>query len=263
VSYLPRETLPVPEAVWSVRRECHAVMGFEGTGLSYYPDLDETYNTLREMVPLHGYWISVTEAVTLTYPSNPVVSDTVTMAAAVMSSGDRIAAIRQVEREAGVRPTYQWMDLLGPAVDPDGQPLPAGTIVLALDPDGTVCGATAMAVDGQFGLMACYGDDPTTPQDEGAEPGDLIHFKLYGVERWGVAMGHNTAPVEEGTSITWQPGDRWAVEVGRGARLHAVGGYSLPAAPATLPWPMTALLIAVIGLAIAAVAQPTKRRRER
>jgi subtilisin-like proprotein convertase family protein len=264
VSYLPRETLPVREALWRIRRECAAVMGFEGTGLSYYPDLDETYNTLSEMVPLHGYWISVTRAVTLSYPSSDGVTGTVTMASSSLSSEDRIAFIRQVEQEAGVQPTYRWMDLLGPAVDRDGEPLPVGTRILAIDPDGSVCGATVTTVEGQYGLMACYGDDPTTSADEGAEPGDVIHFRVNGAEAPGTALGHNTSPVEEGSRIVWQPGERWAVEVGRGAeQLRPVGGYSLPGARGALRWTWAGLLIAVIGLVIAAVAQFGGRRRER
>ena len=44
------------------------MLGFEGTALSYYPDLDPSYNTLRWMAPGYGYWISATQAITLQYP---------------------------------------------------------------------------------------------------------------------------------------------------------------------------------------------------
>jgi len=52
--------------------------------------------------------------------------------------------------------------------------------VLALDPDGVVCGATVVTHEGQYGLLACYGDDPTTPEDEGAQPGDTIQLVAEG-----------------------------------------------------------------------------------
>ncbi len=52
--------------------------------------------------------------------------------------------------------------------------------MLALDPDGVVCGATVITTEGQYGLLACYGDDPTTPEDEGAQPGDTIQLVVDG-----------------------------------------------------------------------------------
>jgi hypothetical protein len=156
------------------------------------------------------------------------------------------------------------MDLLGPAMDPDGQPLPEGTVVLALDPQGTVCGATVVTVEGQFGLMACYGDDPTTLEDEEAVPGDVIHFQAHGVEALGGPLGHNTTPVGPGTSVIWEPGDRWAVElVGQGAP-PAVGGYTLATARSAASAASAALLIAAIVTGLAAVAAVTwfgRRRR--
>jgi hypothetical protein len=47
---------------------------------------------------------------------------------------------------------------------------------LALDPQGAICGATATWEPGQYGLLACYADDPNTPADEGAVPGDTIRL---------------------------------------------------------------------------------------
>ncbi|MBC8422436.1 MAG: hypothetical protein H8E01_00235 [Chloroflexi bacterium] len=55
-----------------------------------------------------------------------------------------------------------------------------GATVLALDPDGVVGGAAVVTHEGQYGLLACYGDDPTTPEDEGAQPGDTIQLVVDG-----------------------------------------------------------------------------------
>jgi len=52
--------------------------------------------------------------------------------------------------------------------------------VLALDSDGVVGGATVIHTEGQYGLLACYGDDPTTPEDKGAMPGDTIQLVVDG-----------------------------------------------------------------------------------
>ncbi|HBY98100.1 MAG TPA: hypothetical protein DEP84_29855, partial [Chloroflexi bacterium] len=56
VSYLPRQPLPVATALQSIDGHYSAVLGFAGGALSYYPDLDPSFNTLTAMEPLHGYW---------------------------------------------------------------------------------------------------------------------------------------------------------------------------------------------------------------
>jgi hypothetical protein len=72
--------------------------------------------------------------------------------------------------------------------------------VQALDPDGVTCGAFRVDVEGHYGLLPCYGDDPTTPEDEGAQAGDRIQLVVEGTvlgqgtwtshgERQAVALG--------------------------------------------------------------------------
>ena len=87
-------------------------------------------------------------------------------------------------------PTHTWANFYGLAHWRDGTLLPVGTTVLALDPDGVVCGATVVTREGQYGLLACYGDDSTTPEDEGAQPGDTIRLVVDGQV---LAMGTWTA----------------------------------------------------------------------
>ncbi len=52
----------------------------------------------------------------------------------------------------------------------------------AVDPDGVVCGAAVVTTEGQYGLLPCYGDDPTTPEDEGAQAGDTVRLVVGGQE---------------------------------------------------------------------------------
>jgi hypothetical protein len=66
-----------------------------------------------------------------------------------------------------------------------------------MDPDGVVCGATVVVTPGQFGLLPCYGDDPDTPEDEGAQPGDVIRL----------IAGETTV----GLGLWAGPGQRWQV----------------------------------------------------
>ena len=78
-----------------------------------------------------------------------------------------------------VIPTTEWISLWSDATTVRGVPVPAGAVVRAYDAQGALCGEYTVQVDGQYGLMAVYADDPLTAQvDEGAEPGDVISFKI-------------------------------------------------------------------------------------
>jgi len=67
VSYLPRTSLLVTQALAGIEGQYLAVQGFDQGALSFYPDLDPSFNTLTEMRPRFGYWIQTTETVTLQY----------------------------------------------------------------------------------------------------------------------------------------------------------------------------------------------------
>jgi len=80
----------------------------------------------------------------------------------------------------GVTPTYEWVNFYGIDSYFNGSPLPLGAVVRAYDPDGINCGIWIVTAQGQYGLLAVYRDDPSTPEDEGAEPGDTITFTING-----------------------------------------------------------------------------------
>ena len=67
--YLPQVSLPVTGALSAIDGGYASVLGFSGTAVSYYADLEPGYNTLWSMLPGAGYWISATNAVTLQYPA--------------------------------------------------------------------------------------------------------------------------------------------------------------------------------------------------
>jgi uncharacterized repeat protein (TIGR01451 family) len=172
--YLPRQPLTVTTALAGIDGQYGAVLGFQYTAASYYPDLGPSYNTLSYMAPGYGYWISATNPVTLRYPVTGI-SRTVPITS-TWAARDRLFAVRTAEWQAGAQPTYKWMNFYGQASLSDGTPVPTDTVVLAVDPQGTICGATTVWQPGQYGLLACYGDDPGTEADEGAMPGDLIQL---------------------------------------------------------------------------------------
>jgi hypothetical protein len=172
--YLPRQPLTVTTALQEIEGQYASVLGFERTALSYYPDLDASYNTLYRMAPGYGYWISATQAITLQYPLTGI-TETLPMTV-TRKAWDRLDPVLNTEKDAGVQPTHEWMNFYGGLSLPDGTGAPTETVVLAVDPQGTICGATATWEVGQYGLLGCYGDDPDTPVDEGGVPGDTIRL---------------------------------------------------------------------------------------
>jgi uncharacterized repeat protein (TIGR01451 family) len=172
--YLPYHPLTVTTALRGIGGRYASILGFDSTALSYYPDLDATYNTLHQMAPGYGYWISATQAITLQYPVTGI-TNTLPVTT-TRTSRARLDPVLEAELAAGVQPTYEWMNFYGVLALPDGTGVPTGTIVLAVDPQGVICGATATWAPGQYGLLACYRDDPDTPADEGAVPGDTIRL---------------------------------------------------------------------------------------
>lgn len=60
--------------------------------------------------------------------------------------------------------------------------LKIGDTVTAYDPDGILCGAFTVKKEGVYGFLHVYGDDNLTKTDDGAIPGDIIRFKVNGIE---------------------------------------------------------------------------------
>jgi hypothetical protein len=208
VSYLPRASRPVSGALESIEGQYTAVLGYDEGARSYYPDLDPTFNTLKEMTPLSGYWIKMTAPGTLRYPSGGA-GEQGSGGAEEQKRGRAEArgGVRWAEGGAAVNPTNAWVNLYGPARDGERAALPEGTTVLALDPDGVICGAAQITMEGRYGLLACYGDDLTTPADEGADPGDDIRLVVD-----GEVLGHGTWTAHgERQRVPLRRDERWDV----------------------------------------------------
>lgn len=171
VSYLPDGPLPVLQALDSIAGGFRAVLGFDAGGLSYYPDLPPEMNTLQQMRPGLGYWVRMNQAGTLTYPPAGL---------GLMNALAQSEPQEQVAVSAGLLPTNRWVDAYSLNSTLGGQPLPAGSVVEAFDPDGVKIGHFVVKEAGRFGPMPLYGDDPYTPEDEGAKPGDRITFTVNG-----------------------------------------------------------------------------------
>lgn len=63
-------------------------------------------------------------------------------------------------------------------VEIDGKPAKPGTNITIHDLDGIMCGRHTTTIVGEFGLVSCNGDDPTTPEDEGATNGEIVAIRV-------------------------------------------------------------------------------------
>jgi len=75
-------------------------------------------------------------------------------------------------------------------------------------------GVFTVTTEGKYGLMPCCRDDATTPQDDGADPGDVISFTINGLPATPVPISLNGASVPPSTTVTWtEVGDLWEVDL--------------------------------------------------
>jgi hypothetical protein len=151
----------------------------------------------------------------------------------------------------------EWVSFFSSNTTFHGEPVRVGSVISALDPQGVECGRVTVTTPGQFPVLACLRDDPTTPDiDEGPEPGEPISFEIDGVPAQATPIEFNFSPVSPTTVITWTSrGDVWKVEL----RVpppppRPVGGYGEPLGVSELlgPWLIVAS-VAAIGPVLAVV----------
>ncbi|MBC7224625.1 MAG: hypothetical protein H5T59_10210, partial [Anaerolineae bacterium] len=106
VSYLPDVPLPVPDALDSIDGFYTVVLGFDGGGLSYYPDLPPGMNTLQTMERGFGYWIRMTQPGTLVYPSGIFLSEEVAPNAEPLLDG--VTPSTEWPRSSARWAAYRW-----------------------------------------------------------------------------------------------------------------------------------------------------------
>jgi len=79
-----------------------------------------------------------------------------------------------------VIPTNEWINVYCANPIMNGGPLAPGTVIRAYDTFNTLCGIGTVRPDGSYGYIAIYADDPYTDVDEGADPGEMVHFTING-----------------------------------------------------------------------------------
>lgn len=167
ISYLPTLADSTRHALACILDSTIVVQGFDGGALTYDPALAPEFNSLKVMSPGFGYWIKSKSLDTLIYPGtvllNPAVRKLLASSSGILKKA-----------ESAVAPTSQWISVWAQSVALDGQPVPAGTVVRAVDKDGTTCGQFIVTYAGKVGLMPIYADDPDTKADEGARTGEDV-----------------------------------------------------------------------------------------
>jgi len=75
-------------------------------------------------------------------------------------------------------PTPVMVDFIG-KITINGYKAALGDEIGVTDQYGLLVGRTTITTPGQYGVLHVYGDDPTTPQHDGADPGSVLIFKLW------------------------------------------------------------------------------------
>ncbi len=139
-------------------------------------------------------------------------------------------------RGGNVIPTNTWVDFYGANSTYLAAPVPVGAYIAVFDPQGVQCGEFTVIHVGMYGIMPCYGDDPTTPLDEGAVYGDVLRFTINGLPAQTEAISVNGAPVAPNTVVTWSPVQGlWQVNLHAAAQTTGTTTATPTATPTTPP----------------------------
>ena len=103
-----------------------------------------------------------------------------------------------------MHPSNEWVNFDGTILFSDGTVAPFGTIVDAYTHPNVRCGTYFVTEPGHYGLMPTYRDDATTPEKDGALPGDVIRFAVNGMP--AVTLGPDP-------TVWTQNGDRFNVNL--------------------------------------------------
>jgi hypothetical protein len=90
-----------------------------------------------------------------------------------------------------ITPTNLFTSFYDSSSTYNGEPLVVGSVIKAYDQSGVLCGMDTVHTAGSYGFMPVYGDDPLSPEDEGADDGELIDFEING-RAATVVSGDNT-----------------------------------------------------------------------
>ena len=165
-SYLPTYTMEIETALNSIMPYILVVLGYDGGGLSYDPDLKD-YSTLDSLRMNFGYWIKVTEDAMLSYTGVP--APNAKLVPDIFTNGYDLG---------GVEPTTNWANLYSSHLTVNGEPVAAGAVLKAVDESGKPVGSFTVSENGQFGFMPVYGAE--SGSQTGLQNGDQFRISVDG-----------------------------------------------------------------------------------
>lgn len=168
ISYLPDAPMSVETALTTILDNVEVVRGFTGRGLTYHRGMPEAFSTLRNLSPGMGYWVKMKEPDTLIYPDP--------------------AALSSVEAEFEPNPSPEeevttsrlWADLYASRMIWNATPVSVGSEITVFGEDDALLGRGKVTEPGVAPFLPVYGDDPLTPEDEGASPGESLRVAVNG-----------------------------------------------------------------------------------
>jgi hypothetical protein len=81
-----------------------------------------------------------------------------------------------------------------------------GDEIAVFDPDGVLCGLALVTIPGEFGPLTVFGDDPATPEDEGANSDDALTLVLWDSQRQKELPVRTLQLNGERQALTWSDG---------------------------------------------------------
>jgi len=172
VSYLPNDTHPIEDALYSLNGNLQIAYTYDGTHLIYVPGVNPILNTLHNMEPCFGYWLKLANNDVLTYPG---------LNGATPKIEWPISRAAQSDLYKNVEPTHNWVNMYSYNLTVDGQPVSLGSIVTAHNKDGNVIGYYEMKQTGTFGFMPVYADE-NTENVAGIKKGETFNLYVDGVK---------------------------------------------------------------------------------
>jgi hypothetical protein len=201
ISYLPSSPDMIGHSLSSIDPKYSFVMSYDassGSPKTWDRQRPSFLNDLNALAPLWGYWIKMDEAKTLTYPGSGYV---------LLKSSVSPRRIQSESAATGGIP--QWCAFW--AVQSNTYQI--GDTVKVMDTKGVLCGKTVVSKKDMF-LVYVMGDDPSTPEDEGASEGEVMRFRLNN-DSVTVVGASSDSVIIAGKSATWEAMGSKRVELER------------------------------------------------
>jgi hypothetical protein len=74
-----------------------------------------------------------------------------------------------------------WIGIFGDLLLSNGELAPVGSVVDVVDGAGNIAGWAPTETAGTYGYLPIYLDDPASPEDEGADEGEVLRIRVNGL----------------------------------------------------------------------------------